>query len=570
MEKLRTLVDTELLKSEFVRRLKTFNDCVVNDVRSNLYCEAKSKGLMEKGDQPVSRRKCATGKTVKEKHIDDIWCLMRSIKNSKRVDRVLLKNGKRSRGELEKSQKLAVVHDSSRSISSSRACAVSSPSTILPPMTTATPSAPRTPSSNKPNKPSTTPGCSSASAARTSVCHACQHPSSPLPVSLAPPPLSTTLDERFFRSNVLAEIQKIKQDLILVKSNLQAVERKSCILSNSGNNFNSGNISEAHISDVSTLYVKLKKIYDPPMGKLGLEALMKCNILCYARVGDAAYKVKVKTCQLKAVMENSHVEHYFVDTWKCRSAAPTPTFAGCRSQYVASTSKTLPLKVTSWNCRGLSNSTPYLNNLISEGSDIIVISEHWLWPFELHRLNEIHPDCIGHGQADARLTSSSDGRGLGGIGVIWQRGLDISVVHATTSDRICCVRMTHQSSNSILSVIGVYLPCQDLGIDLYRNCLTELEQLVVESKRMGPTVIMGDFNAHLGCLGGPRGFGSPNIQGHLLQQHILNCDVFVATQSEYAFGPSHTLQRGDVRTTIDYIYYDGCECSVPNGELWYP
>ena len=63
MEKLRTLVDTELLKSEFVKDSKLLTDCVV---RSNLYCEAKYKGLMEKGDQPVSRRKCATGKTVKE------------------------------------------------------------------------------------------------------------------------------------------------------------------------------------------------------------------------------------------------------------------------------------------------------------------------------------------------------------------------------------------------------------------------------------------------------------------------------------------------------------------------
>ena len=29
---------------------------------------------------------------------------------------------------------------------------------------------------------------------------------------------------------------------------------------------------------------------------------------------------------------------------------------------------------------------PYFNSLISEGSDIIIISEHWLWPYDLHRL----------------------------------------------------------------------------------------------------------------------------------------------------------------------------------------
>ena len=61
--------------------------------------------------------------------------------------------------------------------------------------------------------------------------------------------------------------------------------------------------------------------------------------------------------------------------------------------------------------------------------------------------------------------------------------------------------------------------------DLYRNCLTELELLVVELKQMGSTIIMGDFNAHLGSLGGPRGNGSPNFQGYLLQQHIIKCDA---------------------------------------------
>lgn len=67
---------------------------------------------------------------------------------------------------------------------------------------------------------------------------------------------------------------------------------------------------------------------------------------------------------------------------------------------------------------------------------------------------------------------------------------------------------------------------------------------------------MGDFNAHLGSLGGPRGYGSPNFQGYLLQQHIIKCDIFVASLSECAFGPSHTFQRGDTCTTIDYIMMD--------------
>ena len=204
---------------------------------------------MERGDQPVSRKKCAVGKTVKEKYIDDIWRLMCSIKNSKCVERVLLKNGKRSGGELEKARKLAVAQNSPESVSISRAYAVSSltassdqpantlPSTrnlsdssaFLPSMKTTAVSSPaaRICPSVSSNKPSISSGgasrfASSPPAPSSSVCHPCQPPSSPVLSSLAPPPLplSTSLDDRFFHSSVVAEIQKIRQDLISVKSDL--------------------------------------------------------------------------------------------------------------------------------------------------------------------------------------------------------------------------------------------------------------------------------------------------------------------------------------------------------------
>ena len=108
MEKLRILMNTELVKSEFIKTLDTTvtSDQVIRDVRLALYDEARSKGLMDEGDQPVNRRKSAKGKTVKVKHIDDIWCLMCSIKNSRQVEHVLLKNGKRSLKGLEQSRKL--------------------------------------------------------------------------------------------------------------------------------------------------------------------------------------------------------------------------------------------------------------------------------------------------------------------------------------------------------------------------------------------------------------------------------------------------------------------------------
>ena len=65
-----------------------------------------------------------------------------------------------------------------------------------------------------------------------------------------------------------------------------------------------------------------------------------------------------------------------------------------------------------------------------------------------------------------------------------------------------------------MSIIGVYLPCLDQGLDCNKEYLVELERVVSESKLLGPVIVLGDFNAHLGGYVGP---GEPNVQKVLLQ-----------------------------------------------------
>jgi len=85
MEMLEALTNTELSKSEFTRNRDStvIRDDALSNIRLALYNEAKAKGLMEMEDQPVTRKKCAMGKSVKEKHVNDIWCVVGSIKNSR-------------------------------------------------------------------------------------------------------------------------------------------------------------------------------------------------------------------------------------------------------------------------------------------------------------------------------------------------------------------------------------------------------------------------------------------------------------------------------------------------------
>ena len=59
---------------------------------------------------------------------------------------------------------------------------------------------------------------------------------------------------------------------------------------------------------------------------------------------------------------------------------------------VSVTSDNCNLKISTWNCRGLQNANPYIHQLAMEGSDIIALNEHWLWPYQLNCLCDIHPD----------------------------------------------------------------------------------------------------------------------------------------------------------------------------------
>lgn len=98
-------VNGELSKEEFVRRLG--RECTADQVRElrlSLFEDAVRKDLADIGDELVQRKKMGGGRSVKEKHIDDSWLLVGAIKRCECVPRILLKNGKRAKNDLLKSQ----------------------------------------------------------------------------------------------------------------------------------------------------------------------------------------------------------------------------------------------------------------------------------------------------------------------------------------------------------------------------------------------------------------------------------------------------------------------------------
>ena len=233
-------------------------------------------------------------------------------------------------------------------------------------------------------------------------------------------------------------------------------------------------------------------------------------------------------------------------------AVSSPSSQHCTEPNLSDT-KLQKLCITSWNCRGIMTASPYLYQLIEEGSDIIAVSEHWLWPYQLCHLNNIHPDFVGFGFSDNRLHEESPlSRGCGGVGFIWRRSLNITPIHSVISDRFCVIQLElSQCKPCLLSIISVYLPSSDHSLDEYTGYLSELENTISTLKSSGPVMLVGDFNAHI-----PEVCGTGNKQGELLLQTIHSHDLFVASTSSLSNGPNYTFFAGMNKTTVDYIITD--------------
>ena len=98
-------VNSELSREEFMRRLRCENSVdQVRDLRQLLFVEAVSLNLANDGDVLVTRKKMNAGKSVVEKHTEDVWLLTCAIKRCENVPLILLRNSKRGKVEFVRSQ----------------------------------------------------------------------------------------------------------------------------------------------------------------------------------------------------------------------------------------------------------------------------------------------------------------------------------------------------------------------------------------------------------------------------------------------------------------------------------
>ena len=243
---------------------------------------------------------------------------------------------------------------------------------------------------------------------------------------------------------------------------------------------------------------------------------------------------------------------------KCPSASSVPSDENADSPATESVTRLgafqTSLQVAAWNCRGLSQVLPYIQHL-AEKNNIIILSEHWLCPYELHKLDDIHPDFTSLGCSACRLNEKCNlTRGCGGAAILWRKKLPLSPVHLD-SDRIMAVQLPLQSCN-MLTVIGVYLLSSEHPLQTFKEYLTDFEGMISSFQRNGSILVAGDLNARLGRYSGPRVCGERNNQGILLDELIHQTSLHPVYVSSLATGPLCTYFNADHFTTLDYCLID--------------
>ena len=219
-----------------------------------------------------------------------------------------------------------------------------------------------------------------------------------------------------------------------------------------------------------------------------------------------------------------------------------------RSETTEAQLSSIPLTSIAWNCRGLGNAVPYIQEL-SLQNDIIIISEHWLWPYELSGLDTILDGNTSIGCSDKRLNDQCTlCRGCGGVAILWRNHLHVTPVSNISTDRFQAIQIPYLNTQ-VLSIVGVYLPSSDHPVQEYVDCLAELESVISALQADGPVIIMGDFNAHLGNVDNS---GTHNQVGELLFDVVCRCNLYVASISGMATGANYTYSNGPHHTTVDY------------------
>ena len=207
-----------------------------------------------------------------------------------------------------------------------------------------------------------------------------------------------------------------------------------------------------------------------------------------------------------------------------------------------------------WNVTGIMSSSSYLSDALNEHSiDFCGISEHWLYSKDLHFLDKINSNYISYASSDRDLLLPVYRKvGKGGVALLWNRKLNSCVTTLdSNSDRIIGIQIKY-SQESYMYLFQVYLPSRNHVLDVYKNCVEELENILSMYSDKGIVIIMGDMNAQIF----PRAFASRIDSRDKFFRDFIEYNNMVSVSSmDIRTGPNSTFVSFDGKSEshIDHI-----------------
>jgi ribosomal protein L44E len=158
------------------------------------------------------------------------------------------------------------------------------------------------------------------------------------------------------------------------------------------------------------------------------------------------------------------------------------------------------LRIVSYNCKNIKTSTQAINHLLRE-NNVILIQEHWLFQFQIHKLGEIAADICFEGKSvdiQNNINPSQQPRGYGDVAVIWKKEIHHLIKPCKDgNERIQCIEFKDNNQRPLL-IVSVYLPtkgCHDL--DEYIDSIDQLFEIYQKYNLTHDILIGGDINEDL-------------------------------------------------------------------------
>ena len=221
------------------------------------------------------------------------------------------------------------------------------------------------------------------------------------------------------------------------------------------------------------------------------------------------------------------------------------------------------LRFSCFNSRGLISSWHYVQHILSHYSlDFLAISEHWLHQYNLSVIHQLSNDykfiaVAAPEEEDTVFCVPRLIRGHGGVALGWRSESDgfVSPITSIATSRIIGIKFS--VSQYTLYIISVYLPSRSGCTDVFKESLDQLEAMLMLLPSGAEVVIMGDFNADLGHLGGPRSCTQINEQGKILYRYISKWN-FISTHLHLQTTASSITYESDAHSTLSTLDHILC------------